>query len=76
MRNPANNLLFREVVMATKLSAFIAVLVVAVLTLPPQIAPVGAPAGTVVVKDDNRRDASRAPVVLAQYTRCWNGRCR
>ncbi len=62
--------------MATKLSAFIAVLLMAALIAPPQIAPVGAPVGSVVVKDESRQKASPRPLVLAQYSRCWNGRCR
>jgi hypothetical protein len=58
--------------MMTKLSGLIAVLLLAALAAPPQVAPVGAPAGSVIVKNDNHEK----PVVLAQYTRCWNGRCR
>jgi len=62
--------------MTTKFSAFIIVFLVSALTALPQIAPVGNPIGTVVVNNDVRRGASPEPVVLAQYTRCWNGRCR
>ncbi len=62
--------------MATKLSAFIAVLLMAALIAPPQTAPGDGPVGSVLVKDESGQNVSPAPVVVAQYSRCWNGRCR
>jgi hypothetical protein len=61
--------------MRTSLSALITVLLVTAVAGTLRIPQVDHPAGSVAVKDHSR-DTSAETVVLAQYTRCWNGRCR
>ncbi len=63
--------------MAMKLSLSIAAaFVAATLVGLSAIQPVDHPAGTATVDRMSREQAPAAPIVLAQYSRCWNGRCR